>query len=92
MSKKKNESTINGVEPTVEPTVAEPKTGKVTKCTKLNIRKSPKLDRSMKNVICTIPVGEEVTINEEASVEKWFNVTLKNGRTGFCMKEYITVE
>lgn len=62
--------------------------GIVTKCSKLNVRSQPDATDD-KNIICTIPVDAEVVIDDSTS--DFYAITTKDGKHGFCMKEYITV-
>ena len=67
----------------------EPKelVGVVDNCTRLRVRKDP---TSIAAVLKIINVGAKVKILDEAG-EDFYKVQVA-GITGFCMKEYITVE
>lgn len=76
-------------EVTPEPVVDVCKLGQVSGCAKLNIRSAAKFDS---NIICEIPCGTEVEINEEESSGDYYKVCTSSGIEGFCMKTYITIE
>lgn len=68
----------------------EPLFGRVTDCTKLNIRENPESDAD--NVLGVIPVNAEVMIDESESTDEFYKVYTESGLEGFCMKEFIEVE
>lgn len=70
--------------------VPEPVYGVVTDCERLNVRVKPGLVGT--KVVCVIDTGTKVEIDESASTEEWYKVTLDNGKYGYCMKKYITVQ
>ena len=75
-----------------EPVVEAPKlevTGVVVECAKLNVRAQPNARAS---VICVIPQGSEVTIDEGESTEEFYKVCTAAGAEGFCMKEFIELK
>lgn len=60
--------------------------GVVTDCLKLNVRKQPSKDAE---VLKTIDALTEVIILKE--VGDFYEVALKTGESGYCMKEYIAI-
>lgn len=60
--------------------------GVVTDCLKLNVRKQPSKDAE---VLKTIDALTEVVILKE--VNDFYEVTLKTGESGYCMKKYIAI-
>lgn len=83
------------IEETVETPVEETKEeveeetlgiGVVTDCLKLNVRKQPSKDAE---VLKTIDALTEVVILKE--VNDFYEVALKTGESGYCMKKYIAV-
>ena len=102
MPKKKNvkiEETMveNVVEETVvenaEEAVGEEKVetiGIVSNCVQLNVRKKP--DKKA-DIVCILNQNDQVTISEgEIGVNGWEEVVTKDGKKGFCMKEYIKIK
>ena len=69
-----------------ENTTTEPVIGVVTGCTKLYIRKKPKVDDS--NVMGTINAKEKVAIDTTYEHKEWYK--LIDG--SYCMKKYITIK
>lgn len=63
--------------------------GTVTNCKNLNIRKQPS---KSSEVLCTVCVSDEVTIDTTRSNENWFNIKTKSNIEGFCMKDFINVK
>lgn len=83
------EETTVEVTPEIKPTEApSPKTG-VVNCELLRMRKAA---NTKADVICTLPEGTEVQINEKASTEDFYAVTTSAGAEGFCMKDFITIK
>lgn len=75
-----------------DPTVSEEpttKTGVVTDCEILNIRKTPSIKAER---IGTITEGSEVIIDTERSTEGWYAVYTETGMEGFCMSRFMTVK
>lgn len=74
----------------VEDTVAEEVTviGHVANCEKLNIRKEPSKNA---DIIHTVKVGTEVTVDYAESTNSFYKIYLPSGAHGFCMREYIEV-
>ena len=77
---------------TIEPVKAEPveevKTGIVSGCAKLNVRRKPTIKAA---VACVIDKGTKVVIDKKDSTKEWVKVTLDNGVEGFCMKKFIQI-
>ena len=65
------------------------KTGVVTNCEILNIRKTPSIKSER---LGAIPVGSEVIIDTERSVEGWYAVYTETGMEGYCMSTFVTVK
>lgn len=65
------------------------KTGVVTNCEILNIRKTPSIKSER---LGSIPVGSEVIIDIERSVEGWYAVYTETGMEGYCMSTFVTVK
>lgn len=63
-------------------------TGKVTDCSKLNVRRAPSVNAT---VVCEIARNAVVAIDESKSNAEWYSVCTAAGVTGFCMKKYITI-
>lgn len=92
----KHANQVASNDPVEEPMVKDesvadekPTIGIVTKCSKLNVRRQPDATDD-KNIICTIPVDAEVVIDDSTS--DFYAITTKDGKHGFCMKEYISVD
>lgn len=61
--------------------------GKVSNCTKLNVRKDPDINA---DILFIIDKDTEVVIDNEESTEEWYKVIV-NEQEGFCMKKYISL-
>lgn len=61
--------------------------GVVTDCLELNVRKQPSKDAE---VLKTINALTEVVILKE--INEFYEVALKTGESGYCMKKYIAVD
>lgn len=94
------------VEPTVEPTEEDEeskdeneenndeniKGAKITKCTRLNVRKEANKNAE---VVCVITKDSVVTVNIAESTEDFYKVYTSNKEVlveGYCMKEFINVD
>lgn len=102
MSNNKNSEAVN-VEPEVTETVTEtaqdttPEVATkpemveatVSNCTKLNVRKSANKKAS---VVCVISAGDKVQVNMSESSDKWYKVTTKNKKNGYCMVNFVTLD
>lgn len=62
--------------------------GKVTNCTKLNVRKKPELTAEP---IAVVDVSTTLAVDIDKSITDWYKVTLANGKSGYCMKQYVTL-
>lgn len=76
-----------------EPVVAELETkklvvGEISGCKKLNVRKHPNPNSE---VVCELPVGSKVEIDEESSTGEFYKVCNSAGVEGYCMKSYISI-
>ena len=71
------------------PKVREPRTGVVTDCVKLNIRKRPSSDAA---ILTEIPVGTKVQIFDKESTKDFHHVCTATGIDGFCMKKFIKIK
>ena len=64
--------------------------GEVIGCKKLNIRKTPAVNPT--NIITIVPEGTPlIIIDPDKATKDWYKVELENGTTGFCMKEFVSV-
>lgn len=72
-----------------QPKVREPRTGVVTDCVKLNIRKRPSSDA---DILTEIPVGTKVQIFDKESTKDFYHVCTATGIDGFCMKKFIKIK
>ena len=63
--------------------------GEVVGCEMLKVRETGYLDGS---VICTIPKGTKVLVDEKESTLEFYKVCTESGAEGFCMKKYILLE
>ena len=61
--------------------------GKVADCTKLNMRKEPKVEKN--NVIFVLSANDEVYLLEEVS--GWYKVKTKDNLVGYVSNKYITI-
>ena len=64
--------------------------GVVSNCVKLNVRREAQ--KRTDNVLCVISAGDVLAIDEKRSTNAWFYVTTVDGVSGYCMKEFVTVE
>lgn len=64
--------------------------GVVSNCVKLNVRREAQ--KRTDNVLCVISAGDVLSIDEKQSTNAWFYVTTVDGVSGYCMKEFVTVE
>ena len=64
------------------------RTGIVTNCSRLNIRKEPNVDS---DIVCGVSNNTEVIIDEESSNDGFYKITTSAGIEGFCMKKYIEI-
>ena len=64
------------------------KSGVVTDCIILSVRRYPSLEA---DVICTIPCLTEVLIDESKSTKMFYKIRTESGTNGYCMKKYIAV-
>lgn len=64
--------------------------GVVSNCAKLNVRREAQ--KRTDNVLCVISAGDVLSIDEKRSTNAWFYVTTVDGVSGYCMKEFVTVE
>ena len=71
------------------PVESTTKTGVVTNCESLNIRKAPSIKSER---LGSIQVGSEVIIDMERSVEGWYAVYTETGMEGYCMSTFVTVK
>lgn len=88
----KEETVTPEVTPTPEPPAAPEVTeilGVVVDCEKLNVREEANAEA---DVVCTIPVGTEVMINEEESTDEFYKICTGAGVEGFCMKKFIDID
>ena len=83
--------TVNETENSVENETLEDirVMGEVVGCEMLKVRETGYLDGS---VICTIPKGTKVLVDEKESTLEFYKVCTESGAEGFCMKKYILLE
>lgn len=62
--------------------------GKVANCSRLNVRKKPALTAEP---IAVVEASSALTIDEEKSTPDWYKVTLSNGKSGYCMRQYVVL-
>lgn len=93
MKSRNTEETKIEQEVQVEPTVENKKEtdgvelGVVVDCTKLNIRKEPKIDS---HVVLVVDAGAELkVIDSDKARGDWYKVITANKVHGFCMKKYV---
>ena len=60
--------------------------GVVANCQSLNVRSEANTDAE---VVSSLRVGSNVTIDEENSTEDFFKICTAAGIDGYCMKQYI---
>lgn len=63
-------------------------TGTVDNCFRLNIRKKPSVES---DVLSVVNVNSTLTIDNSKSNKDWYFVTDAEGNSGYCMKQYVTV-
>lgn len=82
------EEVVEATEPEIEEAVEEVTEviGVVTDCVKLNVRKAP---NATAEIICTIPLGTEVMIDEDKSTGDFYAICTEAGVEGYCMKKFI---
>ena len=73
---------VESIEP-IKPTI-----GIVTNCPKLNVRK---MANKNSDIVCVIDAAVELEIDEQNSTVNFYKVRLADGREGFCMKQFITI-
>lgn len=73
----------------VEETTKAKVIGVVVDCLKLNIRKTP---NPTGEVIGTIDVDSEVTIDEDESTGNFYKICTAAGAEGYCMKQFIQIK
>jgi uncharacterized protein YgiM (DUF1202 family) len=74
--------------PPIEPKENTNIRGVVTDCLLLNVRLSP----STNGVVgFTIPKGTKVIISQVGSTDDFYNITTKDGMSGFCVKKFIKI-
>lgn len=63
--------------------------GVVVDCSKLNIRKAPKMDA---DIVAIIDAGATLTIIDEGKhAGEWYKVVTDKKVNGFCMKKYVKI-
>ena len=61
----------------------------VSGCERLNVRKSPRADAS---VIQIIGKGDKVSVDKDKTTANFYKVITKDGVEGFCMKKFIKLK
>lgn len=87
---KNNENDVNIDESDSSPEKTVNIHGVVSNCGKLNVRREAQ--KRADNVLCVVSVGDVLLIDEKQSTNAWFYVTTAAGVSGYCMKEFVTVE
>lgn len=64
-------------------------TGIVADCFRLNIRKKP--DKNA-DIITVVNLMTQLKIDEKKSTDDWYYVCDSSGNSGYCMKQYVTIE
>lgn len=73
----------------IAPVQSTTKTGVVSNCEILNIRKTPSIKSER---LGSINAGSEVIIDTERSTDEWYAVYTETGMEGFCMSAFVTVK
>lgn len=63
--------------------------GTVSNCERLNVRKSPRADAS---IVQVIGKGTSVRVFKDQDTTNFYKVVTINGVVGFCMKKYIKLK
>lgn len=61
--------------------------GFVSGCTKLNIRKEPRVNAE---IVYVVDSGTDLMIDPADSTDEWLHVCNYGGIEGYCMKKYVT--
>ena len=91
----KSEPMVIRAEPIEEPVVVMspiqvlPAVGIITNCTKLNIRKEPKVNAE---VLCVVDHHTEVVVNLDESTDDFYKICTAAGIEGYCVKHFVTVK
>jgi hypothetical protein len=56
---------------------------------KLNIRAKPYAEAM---IVCALPSGTEVIVDGDASTDDFYSVYTEAGVSGYCMKQYVTIQ
>lgn len=64
------------------------KSGIVTDCVRLNVRKNPDLNAE---ILCEVNCQTYLMIDEKESTDIFYKVYTAAGIEGFCMKDFITL-
>ena len=64
------------------------KSGIVTDCVRLNVRKNPDLNAE---ILCEVNCQTDLMIDEKESTDTFYKVYTAAGIEGFCMKDFITL-
>lgn len=65
------------------------KTGVVTNCVKLNVRKGP---TKKSDILCVVPIATELPIEVLPYTNEWYKTVTPSGDAGYVCSEYIAVE
>ena len=74
--------------PEVKSDIDKTEKGIVVDCQLLNVRQKPSADGA---IVSVIPTGTKVKIEKTKSNDLYYNISTKEGITGFCMKKFIKV-
>lgn len=65
------------------------KSGIVTNCVKLNVRRKPNVNSK---IVTVLNKADKVKVDMDNSTDEFYAVTTLNLSKGFCMKNYITIQ
>lgn len=91
MAKNKETNNINEAVDIIKDVVEEKQLplGVIADCFRLNVRKNP--DKNAK-VIFVAEALTSLKIDESKSTNDWYYVIDDNGKSGYCMKQYVTIK
>lgn len=91
MAKNKETNNIAEAVDVIEDAVEEMKLpiGLITDCFRLNVRKNP--DKNAE-VVFVVESLTSLKIDENKSTKDWYYVIGDNGKSGYCMKQYVTIK
>lgn len=72
-----------------EPVVNKTRTGHITGCTLLNVRKEPNMTAT---VITVLKTSDSFTVKEDDSNFVFYKVETSDGVSGYCMKQFVALD